>query len=173
MEFTAPARSYPDWFRGALEVEMDFKGYGNWWYYYFTDWENVLLYCVVLATKGYIFDGDMPHWLQQYMNNMRVVPFRPESREITMSFSKKGWITNTLTYLVGHRERAPRGLLYNVRSQIVAQQGFLDGQPDSFCPEQVWGPYARRREENLRTGKTWAPEQAMARAQTGKQYTTT
>ncbi len=156
-----PKRSYPDWmclterhFHEEIYHDED-----DWHFHYNMDWENFLIYGMILHNKDYKIEDDTPGWFSDYVENYKVVPFDYGDKDITLVFYKKGWIRNRLTFRLEDRV-SETGMVYNVSAKIEPDPEFLAGKPApgrAAVPREIWMNYVSRHMDRLKDQSDWNP----------------
>lgn len=154
-------RIYPDWMSLTEERfhEEIYHGEDNWYFYYNMDWENYLIYGMVLHNKDYKIEYGTPSWFTSYVDNYEITPFNCGGEDITLVFYKKGWVRNILTFYL-HDKVTENGMTYNVSSKIEPDQEFMEGKPApgrAAVPQSVWITYVTRHMERLKSQTAWNP----------------
>lgn len=154
-------REYPDWMRLVSKRFHDtiYQGNNHWYFYYNMDWENTLLYAMILYNKDYLIEGDIPEWFTAYIERFELLPFDCEGKDVTLVFYKKGWVRNTLTF---HLQDSinPNGMVYNVSSKIEPDPEFIAGENAPLrgaVPQDTWEPYVMAHVERIKAGNEWNP----------------
>ena len=156
-----PPREYPDWQRlvpGRFRKEV-YAGSDNWVHYYNMDWEDLLVFGVILHNKDYLIEGGMPEWFRVYAEDCVVEPFDHGNGDVVISFHKAGWIRNTLVFQL-EDSTIEDGFVYNVKSILQPDPEFLAGNPApgrAACPQSVWQRCVIAHMERLRYGNDWNP----------------
>lgn len=156
-----PPRAYPDWMRLIPRRFYDsaYQGKDSWFFYYNMDWENTLIYAMILHNKDYQIEGGTPQWFSAYVERFELRPFDCGGKDVTLTFYKQGWVRNTLTFHM-HDRISPSGMAYNVSSRIQPDPEFLAGSPApgrAAVPQEVWERYTMAHIERLKAGCEWNP----------------
>lgn len=156
-----PKRPYPDWMcltERRFHEEI-YHGGENWHFHYNMDWENFLIYGMILHNKDYKIESGTPEWFTDYVKNYEVTPFDYGDKDITLVFYKKGWIRNRLTFhLEDHVSET--GMIYNVTAKIEPDPEFLAGKPApgrAAVPREIWMSYVSRHMDRLKSQTDWNP----------------
>lgn len=140
-----PPIAYPDAFHTTGSKEEIYKGNDDWTIYY-TDieWEDFLLYQLVLVKKGYEYEGGTPEWVTAYINNMDTKMPKLES-PVKLTARKEGWAQLSIRYYI-EGATSPGCQLYNMSTKILPGEDLLAGKKGKSLKPEDYEAHAEHRD---------------------------
>jgi len=131
-----PQRGYPDAFQINVQKEEIYKNNDDWTIYYPNmDWDDFLMYMMVLSKKGYEFEGGTPDFISNYVDYMET------SQEgikfpVSVTARKKGWAKVRIQFFLDGA-KSPTGKIYNMSEKVRPGPDLLAGRHGpSLNPEE-------------------------------------
>ena len=140
-----PFRHYDDVFWRSSRKEEVYRGDDDWTIYYAEiDWEDFLLYQVMLLKKGYVYDRGMPLWIQGYIEHLENEPPPSVGSSVMLTVKKKDWAKLHMAYHFDY-VFSPGGMLFDMCTQIEPGPDFLLGKPGAIIRPEEYIPYLEHR----------------------------
>ena len=147
-ESQIPPRAYPDAYWTDSAKEEVYRGNDDWHIYYAgIDWENFLLYQMVLVKKGYSYPAGMPDSVRSYLDAMTIEP-EPDG-EVRLFVEKENWVALEVRYIPAGVE-SPGGMRSTMVTRILPGADFLAGKAGAVLKREDYAPYAEKRDERRR-----------------------